>query len=440
MISSHEFKARRKRVLAAMEPDSIALISAASVQFRNNDTEYPYRQHSDFWYLTGFNEPDAVAILISGRKEGEFVLFNRPRDPAKEVWTGFYAGQEGAIKTFGADQAFSIDQLGEQLPTLLLNKKRVYWLLGEDLIAQQYVEAAVKSLQRNIRGGATAPTEYVDFATIVHEMRLIKSEAEIECIQHAVDISVAAHINVMKCCRPNLYEYELEAQLLHDFYQKGCRYPAYPSIVGAGKNSCILHYNDNNAKIKDGDLILIDAGSEFQGYASDLTRTFPVNGRFSAEQKAIYSIVLNAQEIVIQAIKPGVARDYLETLAQQCITEGLVKIGLLQGDVKQLIEAKAFTQFYMHRIGHWMGLDVHDKGAYKKDGQWRHLQPGMVLTVEPGIYIAENTEPVDKKWWNIGVRIEDDVLVTESGCRILSHALPKTITEIEALCTDASGN
>jgi Xaa-Pro aminopeptidase len=432
MVPIHkEFAQRRQQLLSQLEPNSIALVYAAPECLRNGDSHYPYRQDSSFYYLTGLNEPEAVAVFIPGRKQGEFLLFNRKRDPAMELWTGKRTGQEGARKIYGADQSFAIEQLDEQLPLLFENHKRLYYPIGQSMQFNSKILNWVKRTQAKVRSGTVVPSEFFNIEEIIHEMRLRKSPHELELMRKAADITAKAHIKAMQICRPGMMEYELEAELQAEFCRNGARQPAYNHIVGSGEMTCILHYNDNDKRIEAGDLVLIDAGAEFQGYAADVTRTFPANGKFSEPQKAVYEIVLAAQLAAIAKVRPGATWKDLQDASNRVVTEGLLHLGLLKGKLESLIEKNAFQRFYMHRVSHWLGLDVHDVGSYKINGQWRSLEPGMVLTVEPGIYIASHSKDVNPKWWNIGVRIEDDVLVTESGSEVLSAKAPKTVDEIE---------
>lgn len=429
MISSEEYKKRRDQLFQSMEPDAIAILPAAPELIRNGDAHYRYRQNSDFYYLTGFKEPDAFAIFIAG-EQPQYILFNRDNDPALEVWTGPRAGLAGATADFHADQAFSVKEADVRMPELLENKKTLFFPMGNASFEQQ-VMAWLEKTRRKVRQGVGAPSILKNTDELLHEMRLIKSDVEIECMRQAAQISVKAHQRAMKKCRPGLYEYELHADLLHAFIAQGCEAQAYDSIVGGGKNACVLHYIDNNQPLNDNELVLIDAGGEFESYAADITRTFPVNGRFSEEQKAIYNLVLKAQLAGIEKVKPGLRWNEIQDTIVHILTEGLLELGLLEGDLKQLMADKAYSQFYMHGSGHYLGLDVHDSGSYKINGAWRPLKPGMVLTVEPGLYIAAGSEGVDEKWWDIGIRIEDDVLVTEAGHDILSSGLVKTVEDIE---------
>jgi Xaa-Pro aminopeptidase len=433
-FNKKEYQLRRSKLMKAMGKGSIAIVNAAAEVKRNgSDNVYPYRQNSDFYYLTGFNEPEAVAVFIPGRKEGEFVLFNRERDPKAEAWEGPRAGQTGACGEFGADQAFAYSSLDEKILELMENCQRIYYPIGRDMAFNRRVLNWFNKMQNKVRTGISLPSELLNIETIVHEMRLIKSAYEIDCMRTAGDISAESHIETMKVCKPGMKEYELEAQIQYGFTKRGCHSPAYNHIVAAGANSCVLHYNSNNDEIKDGDLVLIDAGAEYENYAADITRTFPANGRFSAEQKAVYQVVLDAQLAIIAAIKPGVIWQELQDISEKMILKGLVNIGILSGNPQTLASKRLWQRFYMHRFGHFLGLDVHDAGNYKVKGKWRGLEVGMVLTVEPGIYIAAGSEGVAEKWWDIGVRIEDDILVTKTGCEVLSAKAPKTIEDIEQL-------
>ncbi len=431
MITPEEFANRRQRLIEQLEPNSVAIINAGKQIIRNNDNEYPYRQHSDFHYLTGFDEPDAVAVFIPGREEGEYVLFNRERDPTMEMWVGPRAGQTGACEVYGANQAFSIKELDQRLPELLLGKQQLYWPLGREQDFDLRVINWINQLKLKVRAGFEAPSVFCDIAATIHEMRLIKSDAELELMARCGEFSAIAHIRAMQACQPGMMEYELEAELLAEFTANGSRSPAYPCIVGGGNNACVLHYTANNMPLRNNDLVLIDAGAEFEYYAADITRSFPINGKFSQEQQAIYNIVLAAQEAGIAKVAPGVEWNQLQITTDRVITEGLVGLGLLKGDVEKLLTEQACRRFYPHKFGHFLGIDVHDVGTYKVNGRWRKFEVGMVFTVEPGIYIPHNAEGVDSKWWGIGVRIEDDVALTAGGVRVLTAAVPKTITEIE---------
>ncbi len=432
-IRRQEFQRRRRELMAQMEPNSIAILAAAPERTRNRDVEYPYRQDSDFWYLSGFPEPEAVMVLLPGREHGEYVLFCRERDRAREIWNGYRAGPEGAVANYDADDAFPIDDIDEILPGLLEGRTRVYYDLGHDPEFDLQLMSWVNTLREQSRNGAQPPGEFVALPHLLHDMRLFKSAAEIEVMKKAASISAAAHVRAMKTVRPGLYEYQLEAEYLHEFMRHGARSPAYPSIVGGGVNGCILHYVENSAELKDGELVLVDAACELDCYASDITRTFPVNGRFSGEQRALYELVLSSQYAAIKATHPDHHWNRPHETVVRILVEGLVDLGIMHGDVDELIETQAYQQFYMHRTGHWLGMDVHDVGDYQIDGQWRQLEPGMTLTVEPGLYIAPDDQTVDERWRGIGIRIEDDVLVTRDGCEVLTHEVPKDIDDIEAL-------
>src|SRR5690606_37370587 len=411
--------------MALMEPNSIAIVAAAPEKPRSRDTDYPYRQDSDLFYLSGFPEPQAVLVLIPGRPHGEFVLFVRERDREREIWDGYRAGPEGACNEYEADDAFPIDDIDDILPGLIEGRERVYYAMGKDSEFDKQVMEWVNTIRAKVRSGAIPPGEFLDLSHFLHDMRLYKSAAEIRVMREAAEISVAAHMRAMRACEPGVMEYQLEADILHEFARRGARHPAYSSIVGGGRNGCILHYIDNSAPLRDGDLVLIDAGCELEGYAADITRTFPVSGRYSAEQRALYDIVLAAQQAAIATIRPGAHWNEPHEASVKVITAGLVELGLLSGDVEALIEQEAYKPFYMHRIGHWLGMDVHDVGDYKVHGQWRVLEPGMVMTVEPGIYVAPDNTDVEQRWRGIGIRIEDDVVITKSGCDVLTAGVPK---------------
>ncbi len=436
-IPKAEYARRRKALMAQMEPNSIAILPAAAVAIRNRDVEHVYRQDSDFQYLSGFPEPEAVIALIPGREHGEYVLFCRERNPEREQWDGLRAGQEGAVRDFGADDAFPISDIDDILPGLIEGRDRVYSAMGSNAEFDRRLMEWINVIRSKARLGASPPNEFVALDHLLHDMRLYKSAAEVKVMREAAAISARAHVRAMQACRAGLNEFSLEAELDYEFRKGGAKMPAYGSIVAAGRNSCILHYQQNDAPLKDGDLVLIDAGCEIDCYASDITRTFPVSGVFSAEQKAIYELVLKAQEAAFAVIAPGKHWNHAHEATVRVITEGLVELGLLKGAVDELIESEAHRAFYMHRAGHWLGMDVHDVGEYKVGGQWRVLEPGMALTVEPGIYIAADNQSVAKKWRGIGVRIEDDVVVTRNGCEILTCGVPKTVTEIEALMAAA---
>lgn len=414
----------------------IAVVPAAVSQIRNRDVEFPFRQDSNFLYLTGFPEPEAVAVLVPGRAQGQFLLFCRERDPELETWNGRRAGPQGAVENYDADDAFPIGDIDDILPGLLEHRDRVYSPMGRDSEFDQRLMGWVNALRAKARAGSQPPQEFVSLEFLLHDMRLFKSREEMGAMKRAVRTSVAAHERAMAHCRPGAKEYEIEAELLYSFRRAGM-VPAYPPIVGGGANGCILHYTENSAELRDGDLLLIDAGSECEGYAADITRTFPVNGRFSTEQREVYELVLEAQAAAIAKVVPGNHWDDPHNEAVRVLTRGLVKLGLLNGRVSRLIKDGEYKQFYMHRTGHWLGLDVHDVGDYRVDEDWRFLEPGMVLTVEPGLYIAAHSKGVHRRWWNIGVRIEDDVRVTREGCEVLTGKLARDVDAIERIVGSA---
>ncbi|MEN9757817.1 MAG: hypothetical protein RL755_2004 [Pseudomonadota bacterium] len=436
-MNQSEFKKRRKQLMQRVGKGNIALISSAGVRVRNRDVDYPFRQDSDFYYLTGFNEPDALAVFIPGRSQGEYILFCREFDEKKALWEGAHAGLEGAIKHFGADDSFPIDDIDDIVSGMLENKTKVFYPMGRDTDLDHSLQEWIRHIRSQSRSGVVAPAELASIEPIVHEMRLFKSAAELKLMRYAAQVSAQAHVKAMQLCFAGKYEYQVEADIVHHFMQSGLRNVAYPSIVAGGKNACTLHYTENSDKLKNGDLLLIDAGAECDHYAADITRTFPVSGTFSEPQALLYQLVLDAQFAAIEQIKPNVPWNAAHDASVEVLTKGLVKLGLLKGSVSKLIKNEKYKQFYMHRIGHWLGMDVHDVGDYKVNQEWRLLQAGMVLTVEPGLYIPENCKSVDKKWRGIGIRIEDDVLVTKNGYEILTHEVPKTITEIETLMAEA---
>ncbi len=436
-LTNAEFARRRKELMAMMEPNSIAIVPTAEEKTRSRDTQFAFRPDSDFYYLSGFIEPGAVLVLIPGREHGEFVMFVRDKDRQKEIWDGYRQGPEGAMANFGADDAFPIGDIDEILPGLLEGRERVYYSLGRDAMFDRRVMAWINALRANQRNGAIPPGELQDLDHFLHDMRLFKSAGEIKILRESARIAAEAHVRAMQLAKPGLYEYQLQAEIEHEFARQGAHFPAYASIVGSGKNGCILHYIENTKKMEKNDLVLIDAGCEYQMYASDITRTFPVNGKFSDAQRRVYDIVLAAQLAAIAEVKPGNHWNSPHEAAVRVLTQGMVELGLLSGDVDDLIEQEAFTEFYMHRTGHWLGIDVHDVGDYKVAGNWRVLEPGMCLTIEPGIYIHPDNDNVDEQWRGIGIRIEDDVLVTTNGFEVLTSAVPKEADAIEAIMAGA---
>ena len=427
-----EFAKRRQRLMDMMGEGSIAIVPTAPVRPRNRDVEFPFRPDSNFYYLTGFAEPAAVAVLAPGREQGEFVMFCRERDPASEQWHGARLGLEGVCERHGADDAFPIGDIDDILPGLVESKSRVYYAMGH---FPEFDHRMVGWVAR-VRGGARSSGglgEFIMLDHLVHEMRLFKSRAEVDTMSKAAAVSAAAHERAMRVCRPGMSEYQIEAELLHEFTRAGCRAAAYPSIVAGGANACTLHYTENTDRLRNRDLLLIDAGAELECYASDITRTFPVNGRFTRAQRDVYSVVLAAQEAAIDTAAPGRTFDDVHMAAVQVLVEGLVELGALKGRVKRIVQKEKYKRFYMHRTGHWLGMDVHDVGDYRIDDQSRVLEPGMVMTVEPGLYIAPDDAKAPKRLRGIGIRIEDDVLVTKSGREVLTSAAPKSIDEIESL-------
>lgn len=433
-LTQADFKQRRDLLAKKIGSNGIAIIATRAEMYRNRDADYKYRADSSFYYLTGFAEPEAVAV-IETFAEGEdysYSLFCRERDREMEIWNGYRAGVDGAVEVYDADEAYAIDLLDEEIIGKLLNKQRLYYRIGQNAEFDARVSQWIQEADGQQRRGGAAPAELIQLDRIVDEMRLKKSEQEIELMQIASNISAEAHTRAMQTVKPNMMEYALEAELNYIFGKNGC-VPAYNSIVGGGENACILHYVENNKPLKDGDLVLIDAACEYEFYASDITRTFPVNGKFSPEQKALYNIVLDAQLAAIDATRIGNHYKYPHEVAVKILTQGLVDLGLLSGNVDELVESEAFRQFFMHGTGHWLGMDVHDVGAYKTGEDWRAYEAGMVVTVEPGLYVAPDDETVDAKWRGIGIRIEDDIVVTENGPLVLTKNVVKTVEEIESL-------
>ena len=437
-MNKKEHSRRRKQLMDMIGSDSIAIIPTGSICIRNRDIEFPFRPDSDFYYLTAYPEPEAVAVLIPDRTDGEFILFCRESDEKMETWHGRRSGLQGALEIYGADDAFPIEDIDDILPGLIEGHERIFYNMGSDQSFDQRVMAWVKQIREQSRAGLVAPDEFISLNHFLHDMRLYKSKLEIKLMRQAAKISSKAHDRAMQNCKPGMYEYQIEAELMHEFIRNGARAAAYPSIVGSGANSCILHYTENQDEINDGDLLLIDAGAEYQGYASDVTRTFPASGRFSKSQRQAYDLVLAAQLAAIEEVKPGNHWNDPHDAAVKVLTEGMVALGILKGDPKKLIKDKSYIKYYMHRTGHWIGMDVHDVGDYKIDGEWRMLEPGMVMTVEPGLYMPAGSPSLSKKWWNIGIRIEDDVLVTKDGYEVLSRDAVKQADEIEKIMTNVA--
>ncbi len=432
-IEPAEFRDRRARLMAALTDNDVAIVPSASIRYRNRDTEYPFRQDSDFYYLTGFDEPDSVLVLAPGAEPGATVLFCPERDPAREQWTGERLGPERAPQALGVDAAFAHSELDNILPRILDGRWCVHTLLGEyPEFDQRLIESASTA---RARGANVGGCEFQPLQRLLHEQRLFKSPAEQRLMAAAGDITARAHIDAMRNCRPNMSETQLEAVLVHAFMQGGARAAAYPSIVAGGRNACVMHYVRNDSPLRDGDLVLIDAGCELQHYASDVTRTFPVNGVYAPQQRELYEVVLASQAAALQAAVPGSRCTAPQDAATRVLTEGLIDLGLLAGGVDEALETGTYQRFTVHRCSHWLGIDVHDVGEYRCDGEWRQLEAGMVLTIEPGLYIPDSPsfDDVDESWRGMGVRIEDDVLIEESGNRVLSDSVPKTVGDIEAL-------
>jgi Xaa-Pro aminopeptidase len=415
-----------------MDQKSVAIIPGAREATRSNDTQYRFRQDSDFFYLTGFEEPEAIAVVAPGRSE-KYTLFVRPRDPEQEIWVGRRAGVEGAKSDFGADQSFPIGEFDEKLHDILDGAEKLYYRLGVHSDLDNKIIAQISEMRAINRKPIHPPRTIIDPATIVHEMRVLKSTKEIEVMQKAADIAAEAHVEAMKAVRSGMKEYEVEALIEQVFRRHGAAAPAYTSIVGAGANATILHYINNDGELRDGDLLLVDAGAEYKGYASDITRTFPINGRYTKAQREIYDLVLETQMSCVEMVRPGVTHDELKAHSVEMLTEGMVRLGLLKGEPATLIKEEKYKQFYMHGLGHLLGIDVHDVGIYYYDKQSRALEPGVVMTIEPGIYVAPDTKDIPEQYLGIGVRIEDDVLCTENGPRVLTTKVPKDADEIEAL-------
>jgi Xaa-Pro aminopeptidase len=415
-----------------MDQKSVAIIPAAREATRSNDTQYRFRQDSDFYYLTGFEEPEAIAV-IAPTSEHKYTLFVRPRDPEQEIWVGRRAGVEGAKSEFGAQESFPIAEFEEKLQDILDGAEKLYYRLGVNTDLDAAIIRKIAQMRALNRKPIHPPRTIIDPATIVHEMRVLKSPEEIELMQRAADIAAEAHVEAMKAVRPGMKEYEVEALIEQIFRRQGAVGPSYTSIVGAGANATVLHYINNDGELRDGELLLVDAGAEYKGYASDITRTFPINGRYSKAQREIYDLVLETQMSCVEMVRPGVTHDELKTHSVEMLTEGMVKLGLLKGEPAELIKEEKYKQFYMHGLGHLLGIDVHDVGIYYYDKQSRALEPGVVMTVEPGIYVAPDTKDIPEQYLGIGVRIEDDVLCTANGPRVLTAKVPKQADQIEAL-------
>ena len=439
-LTQADFQERRDRLAEEMGPHSIAIIATSAVAMRNRDADYKFRADSSFFYLTGFAEPEAVAVIETFESIDEgytYSLFCRERNRDLEIWNGYRAGVDGAVDEYEADEAYAIDLLDQEIIEKLLNKQKLFYRIGQQAEFDARVSQWIAEADAQQRRGNGSPAHVIQLDRLLDEMRLHKSAKEIELMQIAANISSEAHIRAMQTVKPDMMEYALEAELNYIFGQNGC-VPAYNSIVGGGANGCILHYVENDQVLKDGDLVLIDAACEYQLYAADITRTFPVNGKFSPEQKALYEVVLKAQLAAIDAVQVGNSYKEPHHVAVRILVQGLLDLGLMQGDLDQIIKSERFNQFYMHGTGHWLGMDVHDVGSYKAEGDWRNYEAGMVVTIEPGLYIASDDETVDVKWRGIGIRIEDDVVATAEGPLVLTKNVVKSVTDIEALMATAS--
>lgn len=431
-ISAAEFARRRKQLMHMAGEDAIIVLAAAPARVRSNDTHYPYRQDSDFWYLSGFPEPDAVLVLIPGRRHGEVILFNRDRDPAREVYDGPRVGQQGAVEHYGMDDAYPIEDMDEILPGMLEGRSRVYYHFGRDREFDLKLIGWVNQVRAQVRSGAQAPHQFLELGHLLHEQRLFKSRDELRLMQRAAEISIQAHLAAMQGAHPGVHEYQLQA-VLECVFRSQDAWPAYGSIVGAGVNAVTLHYVANSAQARAGELVLIDAGAEYRNYAADITRTFPVDGRFSPAQRALHDLVCAAQAAAMAQARPGVAYQAGHDATVETLTEGLLRLGLLKGKLEARIADGGYRRFYRHKTGHWLGLDVHDVGDYRIEGQSRLLEPGMVFTIEPGLYIDADDSSVDARWRGIGIRIEDNVVITAQGHRVLTGALARSADEIEAV-------
>ena len=428
------YRSRRERLARAMQ-HGVAVIPTAPERVRNRDSHFPFRFDSHFYYLSGFPEPESVAVVLAG-EQAQSILFCRTRNEEREIWEGFRHGPDAARERFGFDAAYPIESLDEKLATLLENQPALFYPMGSDAEWDARAMGWLNAVRARARAGVAAPDRAVDVRTLVDEMRLLKDAHEIALMRRAGRIAAAAHRRAMRSARPGRFEYEIEAELLHEFRRSGAQYPAYSSIVASGPNACVLHYVFNDARLRAGDLLLIDAGCELDGYASDITRTFPVGGRFSAAQRDVYEIVLEAQRTAIAAVRPGARWNDPHDAAVGVLAQGMLDLKLLTGSLQEALEKESYKRFYMHRTGHWLGLDVHDAGDYKRSGEWRTLEPGMALTVEPGLYIRAAPD-IPAALRDIGVRIEDDVLVTQGGCEVMTAEAPKTVDAIEALMREA---
>lgn len=431
-MNQQNYQNRRNELINQIGNNDIVIVATETVKSRNGDVDYQFRPDSDFYYLSGFDEPEAVLVICPSRAQGPYVLFCRERDATREMWDGRRQGLEGAMANYAADDAFPIEDIHEILPGMMEGREKVYTTVGRYPEFDAQLLGWMNKIKENVRSGVSAPYEFVDLNHLLHEQRLIKRSDEINLMRKASKMSALGHKRAMQVCRPGMYEYQVQAEMECEFRKGGSHYNAYPSIVAGGENACILHYTENQAQLQDGDLLLIDAGAEFGCYAADISRTFPVNGKFSAEQKALYEIVLDAQQAAFDKCHSGMGWNEPHDAAVGVIAQGLLDEKLLSGSLDQVIETQSYRQFYMHRTGHWLGMDVHDVGDYKVEDTWRDLEPGMVFTVEPGIYVSP-AENVDPRWNNIGIRIEDNILILKQGYENLTEAAPKTIDEIESI-------
>jgi Xaa-Pro aminopeptidase len=432
MIKQKEYARRRVQLIRMTGEGSVVIVRAAPERIRNNDVHYPYRQDSDFLYLTGYREPGAILVLVPDGEQGKSILFCRERDPAREMWDGPMAGVEGAVEDFGMDRAYPIEQAAKRLPGLLKGSERIYYDLGREVDFDHQLIGWMNEFRTKPHRDFQAPDEIIALDHLLHDMRLYKSRTELTAMRKSAKIAAAAHMRAMQVCRPGMNEADIHAALLHEFTRNQCE-TSYQPIVGSGANACVLHYIANRDTMADGDLVLIDAGAEYDGYASDITRTFPVNGRYSPAQRELYEVVLNAQQEAIDQVRTGRQWDDVHEAAVVAVARGMLEVGILEGTLDEVLEEETYARYYVHKTGHWLGLDVHDVGDYQVDGHSRELEPGMVFTVEPGIYIRADDESVDPRWRGLGIRIEDDVVVTREAPEILSSEVPKSMDEIEAL-------
>ncbi|OGT98196.1 MAG: Xaa-Pro aminopeptidase [Gammaproteobacteria bacterium RIFOXYB2_FULL_38_6] len=426
---------RRRKLIEQLRPNSIVGLRAAPEYHKDRDVTFPYRQDPDFFYLTGYPETDAIAVIAPKRIDGEYILFIREKSEKEKQWIGGGVTKQEAMEIYGADQVFPYASFSDVVPNLLDGRSHVYYPVNGSAELSKHVMDSIQRLKRGVRAGMRAPSDLIDLSKILHEMRLIKDEEEIKILKKTAQMTAAGHVRAMRKCKPGMYEYELKAEAVYEFYKHGASGESFETIVAGGKNACILHYVENQDPLEAGKLVLIDAGAEYQHYTGDLTRTFPVNGRFSGPQRDLYQVVLAAQLAAIDTIKPGVAWDDLQEITIYRLAQGLLDLGIIEGSLDEVIESKTYRHFYMHHLSHWIGMNVHDDGDYKVDDHWRKLQPGMLMSIEPGLYIPD-WETIDAKWRGIGIRIEDEALVTEKGCEILTQDAPKTIEDIEDIMND----